>query len=157
MAERQISAVQSVVRAIRDIRSQHNIPPSKMLNASAGAPEATATVLRANADLVRTLAGIEQLTVGTDIEKSTDAAAAIVEDIQLYVHGVVDREAERQRLEKQKQQLENGIGPLRTKLANENFVTRAKPEVVEQSRQRLAELTEQLEAVEAHLKQLNEE
>ncbi len=156
-AERQISAVQSVVRAIRDIRSQHNIPPSKMLNASAGAPEATATVLRANADLVRTLAGIEQLAVGTDIEKSTDAAAAIVEDIQLYVHGVVDREAERQRLEKQKQQLENGIGPLRTKLANENFVTRAKPEVVEQSRQRLAELTEQLEAVEAHLKQLNEE
>ncbi len=155
-AERQISAVQNVVRAIRDIRGQYNVPPSRALNASAGAPEATAAVLATNADLVRTLCGIEQLTVGTDIEKTTDAAAAIVEDIQLYVHGVVDRDAERQRLDKQKQQLENGIGPLRAKLSNDNFVTRAKPEVVEQSRQRLAELTEQLEAVEAHLKQLNE-
>jgi valyl-tRNA synthetase len=155
-AEQQISAVQSVIRVIRDIRSQYNVAPSKMLNASASASEATAAVLRANADLVRTLAGIEQLTVGTDIERTTDAAAAIAEDIQLYVHGVVDRQAERQRLEKQKQQLANGIGPLRAKLSNANFIARARPEVVEQSRQRLAELTEQLAAVEAHLKQLND-
>lgn len=156
-AEQRISAVQNVVRAIRDIRSRHNIAPSRMLDASASAPEASAAILRENADLVQTLAGIQHFTVGTDIDKAADAAAAIVEDIQLYVHGVVDREAERQRLTKQKQQLENGVGPLRAKLSNDNFVTRAKPEVIEQARQRLAELTEQLAAVESHLKQLDNE
>ena len=42
-----------------------------------------------------------------------------------------------------------------SKLANENFVTRAKPEVVAQARERLAQFQEQLQAVEAHLAELS--
>ena len=40
------------------------------------------------------------------------------------------------------------------KLSNENFTSRAKPEVVEQSRQKLKELQEQLAAIEKHLAEL---
>jgi len=40
------------------------------------------------------------------------------------------------------------------KLGNENFVTRAKPEVVAQAREKLGQLTEQLEAIEKHLREL---
>ena len=57
-------------------------------------------------------------------------------------------------MEKQKQQLENGKKGAEAKLANENFLSRAKPEVVEQARQKLAEFSEQLNSVEQHLGEL---
>ena len=51
----------------------------------------------------------------------------------------------------------DGVGttPLAGKLSNENFTRRAKPEVVEQSRQKLKELTDQLEAIEKLLAELD--
>ncbi|RKY10288.1 MAG: valine--tRNA ligase [Planctomycetota bacterium] len=152
--ERQISAVQNCIRAIREIRNKYNIAPTRKLNASAKAPQAAADILNQNADLIGNLAGVEQFSAATDMDKAADSAAAIIEDVQIYVHGVIDPQAERKRLEKKKQQLENGIKPLLAKLGNENFVTRAKPQVVEQAGRRLKELTEQLEAVDKHLAEL---
>ena len=43
---------------------------------------------------------------------------------------------------------------LEAKLANKNFVTKAKPQVVAQATDKLARLTEQLETVEKHLLEL---
>ena len=85
---------------------------------------------------------------------TANAATAIVDDIQIYVHDVIDVEAERSRLEKQKEQIEKARSAAEAKLNNENFVSRAKPEVVAQARQKLAEATEQLEAVKKHLLEL---
>ncbi|MHC4927312.1 MAG: hypothetical protein ACYTER_08280, partial [Planctomycetota bacterium] len=73
---------------------------------------------------------------------------------QVYVHDVIDPEEERKRLQKQKEFVEKGIKPLAGKLSNENFVSRAKPEVVEQSRAKLKELQDQLAAIEKHLAEL---
>ena len=58
----------------------------------------------------------------------------IIDEIKLYVHDAVDKHAERHRLQKQKEFVEKGIQPLAGKLGNENFTSRAKPEVVEQRR-----------------------
>ena len=95
------------------------------------------------------------MTIETGLEKPDNAAAIIVDEIQIYVHDAVDKEAERKRLEKQKEFIEKGIKPLEGKLGNENFTSRAKPEVVELSRCKLKELTEQLAAVEKLLAELN--
>ena len=62
-------------------------------------------VLNESAALIKTLGGIEGFSVGVDLEKVEDAAAAVVGDVQLYVHGVIDKEAEKGRLQKQKQLL----------------------------------------------------
>ena len=76
--------------------------------------------------------------------------------MQIYLHQAVDIEAERQRLEKQKQQLEQAKKGLEGKLANDNFIAKAKPEVVAQTKEKFKELTEQLAAVEKHLSQLED-
>jgi valyl-tRNA synthetase len=68
---------------------------------------------------------------------------------------VIDRDAELARLGKQKVEIERARKSVEGKLANENFVTRAKPEVVDQARRRLEQLQEQLQAVEAHLAELD--
>jgi valyl-tRNA synthetase len=151
----QIERIQNVVRAIRDVRSRYNIPPSKPLTASASAPTSVCSQLNEHAALIKQLTNLSGFTAAEGLSKPNNAAAVVVEDIQLYVHDVIDPEAERQRLLKQKEFIEKGIKPLQAKLSNESFVSRAAPEVVEQSRQKLKELTDQLTAVEKLLGELN--
>ncbi|MBA7670001.1 Valine--tRNA ligase [subsurface metagenome] len=153
-AERRISTGQSWIRGVRDIRNKYNIPSSVMLGTSTRAPVECAADLNKDAEWISYLARIKEFAAGPNIKKPKNAATAIVDDMQIYVHDVIDVEAERQRLEKQKQEIENAIKPVYSKLNNESFVTKAKPQVVEQAREKLAELTEQLETIEKHLSEL---
>ncbi|MHC4212239.1 MAG: class I tRNA ligase family protein, partial [Planctomycetota bacterium] len=154
--EQQISVVQETIRAIRDIRSKYNKPPSEILKVSARAGEESADILKANAELINQLAQVELLEASTDIIKPANAAVTIAaESIELYVHDVIDPDAELQRLQKQKEQLVKAKNGVVAKLGNENFVNKAKPEVVAQAMTRLGELTEQLETVEKHLSELS--
>jgi len=149
--ERQVSIIQNPIRAIRNIRNKYNIAASTKLVVSVKASEELASDLNDNAELICNMAALKEFTAGVDIGKPVNATAAIVDDMEIYVHDVIDSEAERRRLEKQKQQIEVRMEPLRAKLSDENFITRAKPEVVTRTRDRLAELLQQLETLEKHL------
>ena len=153
-AEEQIATIQSVIRAIRDIRSKYNKQPSEKLVASASSPKEIAEILNANSGLIFQLAGLKEFKALHASEKPQNAAAMIVDQMQIYLHDAIDIEAEKQRLDKQKQQVEKAKKAVEAKLANENFVSKAKPEVVAQARERLAELSEQLKTVEKHLSEL---
>jgi valyl-tRNA synthetase len=152
--ERDIAIVQEVIRSIREVRNQYNISPGQKLSASAGGSAESTGVLSDNAGLVCRLANLEEFSAAADIEKPKTAAAAIAGDVQVYVHDVIDPQAERGRLEKQKEQIEKGLKGVQGKLGNESFVNRAKPKVVAQAKERLKELSEQLENVNKHLSQL---
>jgi valyl-tRNA synthetase len=152
--ETRIDTIQAVIRAIRDVRSSRNIPPKEILVVSAKSPQEMADVLNRNAELIEQMAGLKEFRAGADIEKPANAAVAIAEATEVYVHEAIDPQAERQRFERQKQQIEKGKKSVEAKLSNENFVTKAKPEVVAQARDKLAQLTEQLEAVQKHLSEL---
>jgi valyl-tRNA synthetase len=155
-AEKQIDLVQSAIRTIRDIKSQRNIPPSQRPVVSAKSQQQTVEILNANDDLIRQLAGVKEFKAGTDLSKPTNAAISIMEDAtEVYVHDAVDAQAERVKLDKQKQQIEQAKKAVEAKLANQNFVTKARPEVVDRARNRLTELSEQLKTVEKHLSELD--
>ena len=153
--EKQIEIIQAAIRTVRDIRSNRNIPPKKMLVVSAKSQQETVDILNQNAELIHQLAGVKEFKAGTDIVKPANAAVAIADATEVYVHDAIDPQAERQRLEKQKHRIEKTKKTVEAKLANENFVTRAKPEVVARARGRLAELSERLKTVEKHLSELN--
>ena len=154
-AEKQINLVQAAIRTVRDIKSKRNIPPGKMPVVSAKSQQQTVEILNANADLIRQLAGVKEFEAGTALVKPANAAISIMEDAtEIYVHDAVDIQAERTKLEKQKEQIEKAKKAVEAKLANENFVNKAKPEVVVLARNRLDELSEQLKTVEEHLSEL---
>jgi valyl-tRNA synthetase len=153
-AENQIAIVQSPIRTIRDIKSKYNIAPTTTPTTSANASVQVASVLNDNSHLIRQMAGVKVFMAGADIEKPKNAATAIVNDIQIYVHDCVDPQAERHRLEKQKQKLQRAKKAQEAKLANENFLQKAKPQVVAQAKDRLSQLSKELETVEKHLAEL---
>ena len=107
-----------------------------------------------NGGLIEQLAGVKEFKAGADIAKPANAAFGISEGTEIYVHDAIDPEAERLKLAKQKEKIEKAKAGTEAKLGNENFVSRAKPEVVAQARARLAELSEQLETLEKHLGEL---
>jgi valyl-tRNA synthetase len=153
-AEKQIEIVQAAIRTVRDIRSKRNIPPNEMLVVSAKSQEETVDILNQNAELIHHLAGVGKFEAGTAIAKPARAAVAIADATEVYVHDAIDPEAERQRLEKQKEQIENAKKGVEAKLANEDFLSKAKPRVVAQAKEKLAQLREQLKTVEKTLSQL---
>jgi valyl-tRNA synthetase len=153
-AEKQIDIIQAVIRSIRDIRSERNISPKERLVVSVKSQPDMVEVLNQDTELVGQLAGVKEFNAGTDIEKPDNAAVSIAGDMEIYVHQAIDPEAEQRRLEKQKQQIEKAKQSVESKLANENFVTKARPEVVAQAKERLAQLIEQLKTIEKHLSEL---
>jgi len=68
--------------------------------------------------------------------------------------GLFDVAAEKARLTKELGKIDDEMGSLRKKLENPQFVERAKPEVVAQARQRIAELEERRAKVKATLDEL---
>jgi valyl-tRNA synthetase len=153
-AERRIEDIQTVIRAIRDIRSKYNRSPGEKLIASVNAPDSISNVLNANSGLICQLAGLREFSASPAAKKPQTAAAAIAEQMQIYLHEAIDVMAEKKRLAKQKEQVEQTKKSIEAKLANENFINRAKPEVVAQTKEKLVEYTEQLKAIEKHLAEL---
>jgi valyl-tRNA synthetase len=154
--ERQIDNIQTVVRCVRDIRSRCNIPPSSKLVVSVNAPQDLSGILNADAGLLCQLANLKEFSASLSASKPKNAAAAIAGQMQIYVHDAIDVAAERKRLTKQKEQIEGAKKGVEAKLNNENFISRAKPEVVAQTKEKLTEYTEQLKAVGKHLAELND-
>ncbi|MBN1795793.1 MAG: valine--tRNA ligase [Sedimentisphaerales bacterium] len=155
-AEADIEYIQTITRALRDIRSNYNIAPSRQMTASASAPARIAAIINENNHLICRLANLEEISVAEHLEKPENSATAIIEQMQIYLHDAVDTQAETERLQKQKEQTEKQRQGIEKKLANKNFVNKARPQVVEQTREKLKELTEQLEAIEQHLAELQD-
>ncbi|MHC4631916.1 MAG: valine--tRNA ligase [Planctomycetota bacterium] len=153
-ADKEIEITQAAIRTVRDIRSNRNIPPNEILVVSAKSQQQNVNILNRNAELIEQQAGVKGFSAGTAIAKPANAAVAIADTTEIYVHDAIDPEAERLRFEKQKQQIEKAKNAVEAKLANENFVTKAKPKVVAAARDKLAQLTEQLKTVEKHLSEL---
>jgi len=153
--EEQIPIVQDAIRAIRDIRSKYNRPPDELFKVSAQASPRIADVLQKSTQLIMQLACVKDFEPAVAATKPRNAATAIVGDLRIYVHDMIDPEAERQRLEKQKQQVETAKKAVEAKLSNKDFVSKAKPEVVAQAREKLAQLQEQVETIRKHLFELD--
>jgi valyl-tRNA synthetase len=153
--ERHIGFLQDVIRGIRDVRSRYTIPPQARVTVRIPAEGVPAAALRAGTELLKTMAGLEALEIGAGIQRSPDAATAVVGTLEIYLPGVIDPEKERARLAKQQQELQKRIDGSRRKLGNEKFLSKASPDVVQKERDRLAESEAQMENVEAALATLS--
>ena len=87
--------------------------------------------------------------------EATKLLPVVVEGaVRLALHVEIDIGAERERITKEIARIEAEIDKVNKQLGNENFVSRAKPEVVEQMRTRLAGFVETVARLKAQLEQL---
>ena len=143
-AERLMAPVLDFVSAIRTIRSESRISPAVELAVSVKpAGPAVAAALASGAAVIGSLARAA-ITVSADGARPANSAMAATPsgDVFVRLEGVVDFEAERQRLRKEVERARKEIAFLEGKLGRPDFVERAPAEVVERERARLTEQRE---------------
>ena len=149
-AEADIEWLKAMVSALRRVRSELNVAPSKFVSLllADGSNADYARAARFDSQL-RFLIRLDRIDVLADANAAPAAATAVVGDLKLLVPlaGLVDLGAERTRLDKEIKRVEAEIGKCDGKLASETFVHNAPAAVVEQERKRLIDWNAQHDAL----------
>ena len=132
--------LKAVITAIRNIRGEMNVPPSKALNIilkNLGADDQRR--LDDNRQFLTKLAKLESIQVLGSGEEAPMAATQLIGDMELLVPmaGLIDKDAELGRLDKELAKLEKDIQRLAGKLGNPGFVDKAPAAVVEKEQDKL--------------------
>ncbi|GHO88775.1 valine--tRNA ligase [Dictyobacter formicarum] len=150
-AERQFSLIQHVVTLIRDARNQMNVEQSRRIPVimAVGNDEEMFT---AQSQLIEFLATTERPQLHAQLTQKPEQAMSLLAgavEIYLPLAGLLDIDKELERLDKEIAQARQEVARLQGKLSNQNFVTRAKPEVVEKEREKLAGQEERVSKLQA--------
>ncbi len=153
-AEREIAWLQSVILAVRQIRGEMNIAPSKripvLLKDAAAHDRLYAGSFRA---YLERLAGLESITVLERGAPVPQSATALVGELTILVPmaGLIDAAAEADRLDKLLAKAQQDMSRTLAKLSNESFVRNAPEDVVAKDREREAELERAIAGLTAQL------
>lgn len=147
--------LQEIVRSIRNLRAEKNVPPARKLQASIAAAE-KAELLAGQADTIAALAGLDRaaLAISKAMHKVPEESVALVvgpAEIYLPLAGMVDVSAERARLSKELADNQAQVKRLEQLLAGD-FAAKAPAPVVARERERLAALKETAQKLRAQLK-----
>jgi valyl-tRNA synthetase len=141
-AESAMNVLVEMVRGLRNLRTEYNVEPSRKLAISV-APGSYGEVIDRHRYLFARLCNISEVRLLESSAAAPDkAASVVVSDVTVYLPmaEMVDTAAECERLTKERDQLQAQIGKSEAMLGNEQFVSRARPDVVERERNRLAEM-----------------
>jgi valyl-tRNA synthetase len=139
-AEQQFGLVQEIITRIRDARNQVNVEPGRRVPVIMAAGDQT-SMLEAQAPLIEFLARTEKPQLYEHLaQKPAQSMSQLADSVEIYLPlaGMLDIGKELERLDKEIAQARQEIARLQSKLSNAAFVTRAKPEVVEKEREKLA-------------------
>jgi valyl-tRNA synthetase len=157
-AEVDVEWLKSVISALRRIRSELNVAPSRQVTLllQDGDVDDRKRMTRFDSQL-RFLARIESIAWLGSGSNAPPASGALIGDLKLFIPlaGLVDLEAERTRLVKDIARVEAEIRKCEGKLASETFVQNAPPAVVGQERARLADWNAQRDALKAQRERLD--
>ncbi|MCK5843816.1 MAG: class I tRNA ligase family protein, partial [Victivallales bacterium] len=153
-----MSAKFAVVKAARNLRASYNIPPSKPIDyVFKPADDATTAFLQSEISSIVRLARAGDFKLDADFAADGGASPSIVTDagaVFMSLEGLVDLDAERAKLAKQKKELEGWIKGSMSKLSNEKFVSKAPEKVVDEARAKLADMRAKLARVEENIASL---
>jgi valyl-tRNA synthetase len=147
--------LRELIRALRDTRSHHGVTPGKKVELLVVAKGQDKQILEDNQQTICRLAHISELRVASQAQKPPGAASVLAGSLQAFILGIVDPQKELLKLNKQREQLAGRITTTQKKLANENFVERAKPQVVARERENLKAYQKQLLAVDQQIEQID--
>lgn len=157
-AEQQMEAIMEAIRAIRNIRAEMDVAPSKRANVIIVSELKETRDLFANSSAyIERLAAASKVSVREDKEGlPSDAVSAVIEGAQIYIplEELLDIEKEIERLEREKERLEKELERVNGKLSNKGFVEKAPAEVVEAEREKLRKYQDMMEKVQERLKSL---
>ncbi|MBU0897839.1 class I tRNA ligase family protein, partial [Patescibacteria group bacterium] len=129
--------IKNIISAIRNARSENKIEPNKKIKAIIYAGK-DKKLIESQIILIKNLrTGISELEIKEKGEKIPQAIFVIVGDIEIYLLVEVDKDKEKERVEKEIKNLEKMINITQNKLANEEFISKAPVDIIEKEKEKL--------------------
>ncbi len=153
--EAKMERIMRAIRAVRNRRSEMNVPPSK--KAHVYIETADEETFRGAAVFFQRLAYASDVTVGTSFE-IPGSVLIVADSARLYIPmgELVDLEAEKTRLHKELENTQKQLAGVQAKLNNEQFVSKAPAPIVQNQRDTAAKLEEKIQMLEQSLAEMNQ-
>ncbi|MBY0309503.1 MAG: class I tRNA ligase family protein, partial [Phycisphaerales bacterium] len=151
-AEAEFDRLRAFVYAVREVRSEHKVPPKRRITAHI--PAALAAELAAGTTDHALSWVYGQAGVGT-VSREMPAASLPSVKLRVLEHDIalsdladkVDLDAEAERIKKRKAELRKQIDLRTARLANPGYIDRAPPKLIEETRSELQRLQDELDAL----------
>jgi valyl-tRNA synthetase len=157
-AEAAIDRCKDLVKGIRNVRTQMDVPPSRKAKLYIVSEKTEVReVFAANSDVYTNLAFASEILVQADKNGiGEDAVSVVIPDAVAYLplEDLVDFEKEKERLNKEKDKLTKELARSRGMLSNEKFLQNAKPEKVQEEQEKLKKYEQMMAQVEERLAQM---
>lgn len=152
--ENDMEMIMDAIRAVRNRRSEMNVPPSK--KATVKIETVKTDIFESGKEFFKRLASASEVEVAQKFENDDKSVTIVTNDAKIYIPlgDLVDFEAERKRLEKELAQCEDKLAFIEKKLSNPGFVNKAPEKVVEQNRKDASVLTEKIEVLKNSIENL---
>ena len=151
-AEKEFDYLKEIISAIRNIRGEANVSPSKKIEVIFKTDDENArNILQNNAKILDKLANVEKYEFNVEIPKLV--GFRLIETTEIYVPlaDLIDLDKEIEKLEKSIAKIQKDLDKTLKKLSNESFVKKANPEAVEKEKRikeelenKIAKLTESM-------------
>jgi valyl-tRNA synthetase len=157
--EQRIARMQELVRFVREVRNRYQLDAKLSLDVSVRCSDTLAQDYRSLGPFITLLAGVGSLECGPSQRKPAQAAGHVHPEFEAYVslQGLIDVEKETKRLQKLLGEKSKQLQTAEAKLSNASFVDKAPADVVQQQKNLVASLEEQIKIIESNLKDLRQQ
>ena len=150
----------TVIRSLRNIRAEFNVPPGSKIKAILVVNDDTyRQTFAANYSYIKQMARLNEIEIVNQLDqKPTQAVSALTSQAEIYVplEGVIDIAKEIARLEKEAKNADGELQKAEAKLNNQNFVAKAPPEIIEKEKAKAEEARIRKEGILKRLQILKE-
>ena len=156
-AEQQLSTLQELIGAIRAIRSQLNVPPSKRADVYIQTSSDDVTALcNANLKFFQDLAKVETLHVGPNVERPEGAPRKVFDYAEIFVplEGLIDTKQLSASLNKEYEAIKVEHDKIAGRLDDAEYQKKAPPHIIDRDQQKSEELANKMERLQENLKLL---
>ncbi|PAD72053.1 valine--tRNA ligase [Paenibacillus campinasensis] len=153
----EMNLLMDVIRAVRNIRAEVNVPMSKKIELQLKpVDEHTYNIIERNADYIRRFCNTSDYRSSVSLEAPDKAMTAVVTGAELFLPlaGLIDIAQEIARLEKEIEHLNSEVERVEKKLGNPGFVSKAPAKVIEEERAKLADYSDKRSKVIARIEEL---
>lgn len=158
-AVKEMELLMNIIRAVRNIRAEVNVPMSKKVELLIKpADQEIQQVIQRNTIYIERFCGTSSFSMDVDMAHPDQAMTAVVSGAELFLPlaGLIDISQEIERLKKELAVLNSEVERVEKKLANEGFVKKAPAKVVEEEKAKMKDYMDKRDKVRTRINELQE-
>jgi valyl-tRNA synthetase len=157
-AEKSMASLMDVIRSIRNLRTEMNCPPGKEVKVVFCGSETDLAFLREQQPYLRALSRVGSADYRAAGDPPKGAATAVVGAVEIYLplDDLVNLDEERARLSREVGKIGDELTRVQKKLANGDFIAKAKPEVIQKEKDKAVQFEEKIRTLRSSLEKIQE-